>query len=190
VVADVSCHEAQVCYAHNGIAAAVRALGGSLVLPEPHLPREVDLGGSTLGPQPVIEPFLTADVQPLPPVLPGGRRSRPGRAVASRRVPPVHELCAGVPGGQVRFAWRETNATTLPGPDVTRRRLIAHAVAGALAVPPMRSADLVLPIDQPGAREIRLRCVVRPGKAQGLLFDRLGLGVPERLRRREARATM
>ncbi len=43
------------------------------------------------------------------------------------------------PGGQVRFAWGETNATTLPGPDVARRRLLGHAVAGAVAVPLMRS---------------------------------------------------
>jgi uncharacterized protein (DUF362 family) len=62
VVADVSCHEARACYAHSGIEAAVKAVGGSLVLPEPHLLREVDLGGSTLGPQPVLEPFLAADV--------------------------------------------------------------------------------------------------------------------------------
>jgi len=54
----------------------------------------------------------------------------------------------------------------------------------------LRSADVVLPIDEPGARELRLRCVVRPGKAQALLFDRLGLRIPERLRPREARAKM
>jgi hypothetical protein len=52
----------------------------------------------------------------------------------------------------------------------------------------LRSADVVLPIDEPGARELRLRRVVRPGKAQALLFDRLGLRIPERLRPRQARA--
>jgi hypothetical protein len=30
-------------------------------------------------------------------------------------------------------------------------------------------------------REIRLRCVVRPDKAQAALLDRLGLTLPERL---------
>lgn len=54
----------------------------------------------------------------------------------------------------------------------------------------LHSADVVLPIDEPGAREIRLRCVVRPAKAQALLFDRLGLRIPERLRPHEARAKM
>jgi len=30
--------------------------------------------------------------------------------------------------------------------------------------------------------ELRLRCVVRPDKAQSMLLDRLGLSVPHRLR--------
>ena len=47
----------------------------------------------------------------------------------------------------------------------------------------IQSVDVVLPVaDQPG-REIRLRCVVRPDKAQAMLLDRLGLKLPERLRR-------
>ena len=35
--------------------------------------------------------------------------------------------------------------------------------------------------DSPG-RELRIRCVVRPDKAQAMLLDRLGLRLPERLR--------
>jgi hypothetical protein len=31
-------------------------------------------------------------------------------------------------------------------------------------------------------RELRIRCVVRPEKAQAMLLDRLGLRLPERLR--------
>lgn len=46
----------------------------------------------------------------------------------------------------------------------------------------IQSADLVLPLaDDPG-REVRLRCVIRPDRAQALLLDRLGIRLPERLR--------
>ncbi len=46
----------------------------------------------------------------------------------------------------------------------------------------IQSTDVVLPLaDQPG-RELRIRCVVRPDKAQAMLLDRLGLRLPERLR--------
>jgi len=46
----------------------------------------------------------------------------------------------------------------------------------------IQSVDVVLPVaDQPG-REIRLRCVVRPDRAQAVLLDRLGLKLPDRLR--------
>lgn len=44
------------------------------------------------------------------------------------------------------------------------------------------STDVVLPIDGEGQRELRLRCVVRPDKAQAALLDRLGLRIPERLK--------
>jgi len=43
-------------------------------------------------------------------------------------------------------------------------------------------ADVVLPLAEDSEREIRLRCVVRPDKAQAALLDRLGLSLPERLR--------
>lgn len=54
----------------------------------------------------------------------------------------------------------------------------------------IQSVDVVLPVaDQPG-REIRLRCVVRPDKAQAMLLDRLGLKLPERLRQPAAMTRM
>lgn len=46
----------------------------------------------------------------------------------------------------------------------------------------IHSADIVLPTATTPARELRLRCVVRPDKAQAALLDRLGLRLPERLR--------
>ena len=44
----------------------------------------------------------------------------------------------------------------------------------------IHSTDVVLPTTD--EREVRLRCVVRPNRAQALLLDRLGLDVPHRLR--------
>jgi transposase len=44
------------------------------------------------------------------------------------------------------------------------------------------AADVVLPLADGSARELRLRCVVRPDRSQALLIDRLGLKLPERLR--------
>jgi transposase len=44
------------------------------------------------------------------------------------------------------------------------------------------STDVVLPIVGAEQRELRLRCVVRPEKAQAALLDRLGLRLPERLK--------
>jgi transposase len=46
----------------------------------------------------------------------------------------------------------------------------------------IQSTDVVLPLADDSAREMRLRCVVRPDKAQAALLDRLGLTLPERLR--------
>ena len=46
----------------------------------------------------------------------------------------------------------------------------------------IQSTDVVLPLAADSQREIRLRCVVRPDKAQAALLDRLGLTLPERLR--------
>ena len=43
----------------------------------------------------------------------------------------------------------------------------------------IQSADVVLPLaDDPGP-ELRLRCVVRPDRAQAMLLDRLGLALPD-----------
>jgi transposase len=47
----------------------------------------------------------------------------------------------------------------------------------------IHSADIVLPLADGTKREIRLRCVVRPDREQALLLQRLGLTLPERLRR-------
>jgi transposase len=46
----------------------------------------------------------------------------------------------------------------------------------------IQSADVVLPLAEDPRRTLRIRCVVRPDKAQALLLDRLGLRLPERLR--------
>ena len=46
----------------------------------------------------------------------------------------------------------------------------------------IQSTDVVLPVANESARELRIRCVVRPDKAQAMLLDRLGLRLPERLR--------
>jgi hypothetical protein len=46
----------------------------------------------------------------------------------------------------------------------------------------IQSADVVLPTAEISSRELRIRCVVRPDKAQSTLLDRLGLRLPERLR--------
>jgi transposase len=46
----------------------------------------------------------------------------------------------------------------------------------------IQSTDVVLPLADGSARELRLRCVVRPDKAQAILLDRLGLDLPQRLR--------
>ncbi len=46
----------------------------------------------------------------------------------------------------------------------------------------IRSTDVVLPLTADSARELRLRCVVRPDKAQAILLQRMGLRLPERIR--------
>jgi len=46
----------------------------------------------------------------------------------------------------------------------------------------LQSVDVVLPTAQTPSRDIRLRCIVRPDKAQAALLDRLGLRLPDRLR--------
>ena len=46
----------------------------------------------------------------------------------------------------------------------------------------IQSTDIVLPTASSPSRPLRLRCVVRPDRAQAALLDRLGLRLPERLR--------
>ena len=46
----------------------------------------------------------------------------------------------------------------------------------------IQRTDIVLPVAGRPHRELRIRCVVRPDKAQALLLDRLGLELPQRLR--------
>jgi transposase len=46
----------------------------------------------------------------------------------------------------------------------------------------IQSTDVILPLADTPPRELRLRCVVRPDKAQADLLDRLGLSLPDRLR--------
>jgi len=55
-------------------------------------------------------------------------------------------------------------------------RTILHELAR------IQSTDVVLPLAEEPSRALRLRCVIRPDKAQALLLDRLGLRLPERLR--------
>lgn len=45
----------------------------------------------------------------------------------------------------------------------------------------IQSTDVVLPIADMSACELRIRCVAQPDKAQAALLDRLGLRLPERL---------
>ncbi|HEX8713150.1 MAG TPA: DUF362 domain-containing protein [Terracidiphilus sp.] len=61
IVTDVSCNEPRRCFARSGIEAAARAEGAEVMLPDPQLFREVDMGGVVLKTWPVLGPFLDAD---------------------------------------------------------------------------------------------------------------------------------
>lgn len=61
IVTDVSCNDARTCFDRSGIAAAARAVGADVVLPEERRFKEVDLRGDVLARWPVLEPFLAAD---------------------------------------------------------------------------------------------------------------------------------
>ncbi len=61
IVTDVSCNEPRRCFQRSGIQAAARAEGAEVILPDPELFREVDLGGVVLKSWPVFTPFLEAD---------------------------------------------------------------------------------------------------------------------------------
>jgi uncharacterized protein (DUF362 family) len=61
IVTDVSCNEARRCFHRSGIEAAAKTEGAEIILPDPELFREVDLGGVVLKSWPVFTPFLEAD---------------------------------------------------------------------------------------------------------------------------------
>jgi uncharacterized protein (DUF362 family) len=61
IVTDVSCNEAHRCFHRSGIEAAAKAEGADVILPDPSLFREVDMGGVVLKSWPVFTPFLEAD---------------------------------------------------------------------------------------------------------------------------------
>jgi len=61
IVTDVSCNEARRCFHRSGIEAAARSAGAEVILPDPDMFREVELGGVMLKNWPVFTPFLEAD---------------------------------------------------------------------------------------------------------------------------------
>lgn len=61
IVTDVSCNEPRRCFQRSGIQAAARSQGAEVILPDPELFREVELGGVVLKSWPVFTPFLEAD---------------------------------------------------------------------------------------------------------------------------------
>ena len=61
IVTDVSCNDPRRCFQRSGIQQAARAQGAEVILPDPSLFREVDLGGVVLKNWPVFTPFLEAD---------------------------------------------------------------------------------------------------------------------------------
>ena len=65
----------------------------------------------------------------------------------------------------------------------TDRAGLGHSPRTVLAeLARLQSADVILPTAEPTPRELRLRCVVRPDRAQADLLGRLGVRLPERLR--------
>ena len=61
IVTDVSCNEPRRCFHRSGIQAAALAEHAEVILPDPDLFREVDMGGVVLKSWPVFTPFLEAD---------------------------------------------------------------------------------------------------------------------------------
>jgi uncharacterized protein (DUF362 family) len=61
IVTDVSCNEPHRCFLRSGIQAAALAEHAEVILPDPELFREVELGGVVLKTWPVFTPFLEAD---------------------------------------------------------------------------------------------------------------------------------
>ena len=61
IVTDVSTHEPRRAFQRSGIAAAARAEGAQVILPEERMFKEVNLRGEVLDLWPVFEPFVAAD---------------------------------------------------------------------------------------------------------------------------------
>jgi uncharacterized protein (DUF362 family) len=61
IVTDVSCNETRRCFHRSGIQAAALAEHAEVILPDPELFREVEMGGVVLKSWPVFTPFLEAD---------------------------------------------------------------------------------------------------------------------------------
>jgi uncharacterized protein (DUF362 family) len=61
IVTDVSCNEPRRCFHRSGIEAAAKSAGAEVILPDPDMFREVDLGGVILRNWPIFSPFLEAD---------------------------------------------------------------------------------------------------------------------------------
>jgi uncharacterized protein (DUF362 family) len=61
IVTDVSCNEPRRCFQRSGIQAAARAAGAEVILPDPEMFRDVELGGVVLKTWSVFTPFLEAD---------------------------------------------------------------------------------------------------------------------------------
>jgi uncharacterized protein (DUF362 family) len=61
IVTDMSCNDPRICFERSGIAAAARAAGAHVIVPDERRFKQVNLGGEVLTTWPVLEPFLTAD---------------------------------------------------------------------------------------------------------------------------------
>jgi uncharacterized protein (DUF362 family) len=61
IVTDVSCNDAVRCFQRSGIEHAAREAGAEVILPDPALFREVEMGGVALQRWQVFGPFLDAD---------------------------------------------------------------------------------------------------------------------------------
>jgi uncharacterized protein (DUF362 family) len=61
IVTDVSINEPRRCFERSGIAAAARAAGAQVILPEERRFRDVNLRGTVLNSWPVLDAFLEAD---------------------------------------------------------------------------------------------------------------------------------
>lgn len=61
IVTDTSCNDPRRCFERSSIAAAAKAVGAEVILPDPEMFKEVDLQGEILRAWPVLTPFLNVD---------------------------------------------------------------------------------------------------------------------------------